>query len=54
MIVIAGLIGGAVWGALHAKKRGGNRMDMAQYAAVYGIIFALLGLVATVVLERML
>lgn len=54
MIVIAGLIGGAAWGALHARKRGGNRKDMAQYAAVYGIIFGLLGLFATIALERML
>jgi hypothetical protein len=54
MIIIAGLIGGALWGAMHARKQGGNRMDMAQYAAVYGIIFGLLGLVATIVLERMI
>lgn len=54
MIVMAGLIGGALWGAIHAKKRGGNRMDMAQYAAVYGIIFGLLGLAATIAMERLL
>lgn len=54
MIVLAGLIGGALAGALHARKRGGNRLDMAQYAAVYGIIFALLGLFATIGLERIL
>ncbi|WP_202909561.1 hypothetical protein [Alkalilacustris brevis] len=54
MIVMAGLIGGALWGAIHAKRRGGNRMDMAQYAAVYGIIFGLLGLAATIAMERLL
>jgi hypothetical protein len=54
MIVIAGLVGGAIWGALHARKQGGNRKDMAQYAAVYGIVFGLLGLAATIALERML
>ncbi len=54
MIIIAGLVGGAVWGAVNARKRGGNRLDMAQYAAVWGIIGALLGLVATIAVERMI
>lgn len=54
MIVIAGLVGGALWGAFHARKRGGNSKDMAQYAAVYAIMFGLLGLAATIVLERLL
>ncbi|MDJ0629888.1 MAG: apolipoprotein acyltransferase [Rhodobacter sp.] len=54
MIVIVSAIAGIVWGGYQAKRRGGNRKDMAQYAAGYGIAFTLLGLVATVVLERML
>ena len=54
MIVVAGLVLGAVWGVLTAKKRGGNRLDMAQYGAVWGIIGALLGLFLTIALERML
>jgi len=54
MIVIAGLIGGAVWGAVRARRQGGNRLDMAQYAAVHAIAFGLLGLFATIALERML
>jgi len=45
---------GAVIGGLTARKRKGNRMDIAQYAASYGIAFALLGLVITVLLDRWL
>lgn len=54
MIVIAGLVLGAVLGAGIAKKRGGKPADMAQYAAVYGIAFSLVGLFATIFLERAL
>jgi hypothetical protein len=54
MIVLAGLVLGAVWGGLTARRRGGNRLDIAQYATVWGIIGALAGLFATIALERML
>lgn len=52
MIVIAGLVLGVVIGAVTARKRGGARLDMAQYAAGYGIAFTLLGLIATIIIER--
>ena len=54
MIVIAGFVAGALWGALLARRRRGSRLDMAQYAAGFGIACALLGLFATIFLERML
>lgn len=54
MIVLAGLVLGAVWGVVQAKKRGGNRADMAQYGAVWGIIGGLAGLFLTIGLERLL
>ncbi|MEL7105433.1 MAG: apolipoprotein acyltransferase [Pseudomonadota bacterium] len=54
MIVLAGFLGGGVIGALTAKRRGGKPADMAQYAAGYGIALGLLGLFATIFLERML
>ncbi len=54
MIVIAGLLLGTVTGALIARKHGGKPMDMLQYAAGYGIAFALLGLFLTIMLERSL
>ncbi|SMX34475.1 apolipoprotein acyltransferase [Actibacterium lipolyticum] len=53
MIVIAGLVIGAIWGGLQAKRRKGKGFDIAQYAVGYGIAFALLGMVLTVILERL-
>ena len=52
MIYIPAAIVGAVLGAYTARKRGGNTLDMAQYAAGYGIVFALLGLLVTIILHR--
>jgi hypothetical protein len=52
MIVIAGLVLGAVFGAASAAKGGGKRLDMLQYAAAYGIAFGLLGVVLTIIIER--
>ena len=49
--IVLGIIG-AVVGGFTAKKRKGARADIAQYAAAYGIAFALLGLVITVLLDR--
>lgn len=54
MVVIAGLVFGAVFGTLLARKRGGKGLDQAQYAAGFGIAFGLLGLFATIFLERIL
>lgn len=54
MLVIAGLVFGATGGALLAKKRGGRRLDMAQYAAGFGIAFGLLGLFATLIADNLL
>lgn len=39
---IGGLLG-LVLGPFIARRRGGNRLDMAQYAAVFAIIGFLLG-----------
>ena len=43
---------GALIGVFNAKKRGGNRKDMAQYAAVFAIIFALGGLLLSLIVTR--
>lgn len=53
MIVIGGFVLGAGWGAFLARRRKGRGVDIAQYAGVYGIIFALLGVFITVILARM-
>ncbi|MEL7125197.1 MAG: apolipoprotein acyltransferase [Pseudomonadota bacterium] len=47
----AALIGGVI-GGFTAKRRGGKGLDIAQYAAAYGIAFALLGLIVTIILDR--
>lgn len=52
MIVLAGLFIGAAYGARLAKKRGGRGLDQLQYGASYGIMFALGGLVLTIVIGR--
>lgn len=54
MIILASLVSGALFGALRARARQGNRLDVAQYAAVHAIAFGLAGLFATIALERML
>ena len=52
MIVLLGAMLGAVTGGLTARGRGGNRLDIAQYAAGFGIAFALIGLVVTIIIDR--
>jgi hypothetical protein len=41
-------------GGLTARRRGGRAADIAQYAAGYGIAFALLGVFATIAAHRFL
>lgn len=50
MIVIAAIICGAVLGAVTARNREGTGLDMAQYAAGFGIAFGLAGLFVTLLL----
>lgn len=54
MFVIAGLFGGTVLGALFARQKGGKRLDILQYSAVFAIIGTLLGVFTTIILHRML
>ena len=50
MILVVGLaLVGAISGAMIARKRNGSKADMAQYAAGYGIAFALAGLVLSLI-----
>ena len=53
MIFFPAIVLGAVIGWLRASKRGGNRADKVQYALVHAIIFAILGLFATIIYHRM-
>jgi heme A synthase len=49
---LAGMLFGAIVGAWRAKSRGGNRLDMLQWAAAFATIFALIGLFALIFVER--
>lgn len=53
MIVIAFAIIGALWGANAARKRGGNRKDIAQHAAGYCMAFVICGMILTVIVDRL-
>ncbi|MEY1555846.1 hypothetical protein AB3Y40_09450 [Yoonia sp. R2331] len=49
---LAGLLFGAAFGAFRAKARGGNTRDLLQWAAVFAMIFGLIGLFVLVFVER--
>ena len=54
MIVYIAMLIGALFGGWRAWRRKGNRLDIAQYAGVHLIIFGVLGMILTIVLERTL
>lgn len=49
---LSGLLIGALFGGLKAKRAGGKTLDLLQWAAVCAIIGTLLGLFALVFIER--
>ncbi|MBT9382380.1 hypothetical protein KM176_00775 [Pseudooceanicola sp. CBS1P-1] len=54
MLALAGLIIGALFGGLRARRRGGDRRDIWQYAIVHAMLFALVGLFLSILLTRAL
>ena len=52
MIIILFAIFGVLFGLLKARRLGGRKLDMVQYAAGYGIAMALLGLLVAVIVTR--
>ncbi len=54
MIVYTAMAVGALFGGLRARRRRGTGLDIAQYAAVYLILFGVLGMFATIILDRMI
>ncbi|MFN3646831.1 MAG: hypothetical protein ACK4S2_09970 [Gemmobacter sp.] len=52
MFIIAGFLSGALWGGYLARRRKGAPLDVAQYAAAFSIAFGILGLFATVLLDK--
>lgn len=51
---LSGLLIGAIVGAMRAKSKGGKGKDMAQWGAVFAIIFGLIGLFLLIFLQRTL
>lgn len=49
---LAGLLFGALFGALRAKRRGGALFDLLQWGAVFAMLFGLIGLFILVFIER--
>jgi hypothetical protein len=52
MLAIVAFVLGGLWGGFAAYRRKGSRLDMAQYAAVYGIICAIVAVIVIVALDR--
>jgi uncharacterized membrane protein YebE (DUF533 family) len=53
MIVIFGILLGAIVGVVLARKNGGKPADMAQYAAASALAFGVFAMIATVVIDRL-
>lgn len=49
---LSGLFLGAVFGAVRAKMRGGKPADMAQWGAVFAMIFGVIGMFIAVIITR--
>lgn len=49
---LAGIFFGAMLGAYRARSKGGKPADMAQWGAVFAMIFGIIGLFIAVILTR--
>ena len=54
MIPFAGLLIGAILGTYQAKRRGGKRLDLLQWGAVYAILGGVIGMFVLIILQRTL
>jgi hypothetical protein len=53
MLLPAAFVLGALFGWHRAGRRGGDRLDKLQYGAVHGILFVLVTLAATILVQRL-
>ncbi|SEM43032.1 hypothetical protein SAMN04488003_10181 [Loktanella fryxellensis] len=49
---VGGFVIGALFGAIRASMKGGKTLDLLQWGAVHGILFAMVGLFVLVFIER--
>lgn len=54
MLFLLAFVLGLGFGWTRARRRGGDRFDQLQYAAVHGILFALVSFALVVVFQRVL
>lgn len=54
MFITLSALLGAIIGGVTARKRKGNRLDIAQYAAGYALAFTVVSMVVAVILDRTL
>ena len=54
MVIFASILAGALWGGVQARRHGGTGADIAQYAAVWGLIGAILGSALTLALGALI
>lgn len=52
MFVLLGTLLGAIIGGTIAKRRKGKPLDILQYAVIYAMIFAVIGLFITILVHR--
>lgn len=52
MLILISAICGAVIGAMTARRRKGNKLDIAQYAAGYAMAFTVVSMIIAVILDR--
>ena len=52
MLIAAAFVLGALLGWRRAVRRGGDRLDRLQYAAVHAILFVLVTLILTIAAQR--
>jgi archaellum biogenesis protein FlaJ (TadC family) len=53
MLVILFSLLGAGLGVLRARKLGGRKMDALHYGVIFALIGALLGVFATIIIQRL-
>ncbi len=54
MIIVAAAVLGALMGIATARRRGGRPLDQLHYATGFAIAFGIVGLFATIFLDRIL
>ena len=54
MFIILSALLGAIIGGVTARRRKGNRLDIAQYAVGYAMAFTIVSMVVAVILDRTL